>query len=533
MSIMPWGRARFVGRHRNMVVGLLLILAGVAAVAARSDLPEPPLQDFQTVRSRDFADLPLDRLDELYARLIDSLAITNGEALYQAYQAGQPIVHYVFTHGNSEAQLAVLEKTAAFIHTIPRYRNLPGRSVFGGVAEALEAGGGTSARLGEAIATRTASFDRLPLPSRAELDDYRIFPIKDGERLAITSGNAQQFGYLIAELTRLAAAATPPAGREQQWRAALGTVHDFAAHDTLRFYWLEMPGWHWAGAYPNVRARTLAKLDGEPKLKTRIFFRAFIDYDVHLFAIAADLVAAERTAPWLTRNRGDRAAVLDAYAIGLRALTARIDPGADGRGFRFDRGYWADNPVAAYAKCVDPLPPTKECRWDGYVSDVSHAQRWPFWLESFAQAAPDKARRKQVEIWRQGLAHELGEHVLRADAAGRPLMSNFMDGHDGWYLFTGAEPGGSGHRPSSLTGWSMRYGAWASLAPLDKRIADAHRRFCQVIASEDPADITFRTVRYGAPGPDPRNGFASAKDEYGRTSSYYLPCRIAVAMGQY
>lgn len=521
-----------MNRHRLKLGGTLAALAALAIAASQPEPVADPPQNFQTVPDRDFAELPLERVDMLYARLLQSLVPSEGETIYQAYQTGQPIVRYVFARGSSRAQLAILEQTASFLAGLPRYADLPGRSLLDPLARGLEGQGGRAAKIGEAIAQRGASFDGLPLPTRAELDDYRTFPMRQGERLAITSGNAQQFGYLLAEITRLAADKTPPPGGERAWRSALRRIHDFAAHDTLRFYWLEMPGWHWAGAYPNVRARTLAKLAGEPKLTPRRFFRAFIDYDLHLFAIAADLVAAERAAPWLIDDPADRAAVIDAHAIGLRVLKERIDRGPGGQGFGFDRGYWRDNPVAAYASCTDPRPPAAECRWAEYVSDISHAQRWPSWLESFA-AADDGKDAALIAHWQAGLARSLAEKVLSKDAAGRPLMRNFMDGHDGWYLFTGTQPGGSGSRPSSLTGWAMRYGAWAQLAPLDGRIAEAHRRFCAVIASRDAADIAFRTRNYGAPGADPANGFMSTKDEYGPDSYYVLPCRIGAAMKLY
>lgn len=521
--------------HRLLPSALLGGVAVLAIATAKPAAAPRPMGNFQTLHQESFATAPLDPIDRFYAQLIDSTSPNAGVSLYQSFQSGQPMIAYAFAKGDSAAQLAILEKTAAFLQTLPRYGSLPGRSVFGGTAEALEAQGGSFARVGEAISKRTASFDGLPLPSSAALNDYRSFPMMDGGLLTITSGNAQQFGYLIAELTRLAAAKPVPSPVAARWRRALHIVHDFAAHDTLRFYWLEMPAWHWAGAYPNMRARSLARLQGEPKLDKRLFFRAFIDYDLHMLATAADLTAAERAAPWLIVNTRDRAAVRDAYALGRRVLRERVDRRPDGRGFGFDRGYWRDNPVAAYADCRQNTPPAAECRWDGYVTDVSHGQRWPLWLDSFAAAASDPKERAQIEAWRAGLAYELAEHVLRFDAEHRPIMSNFLDGHDGWYLFagTGTGAGVSGHRPSSLTGWAMRYAAYASLAPRDSRIAEAHRRFCAVIASAAPGDIAFRTVRYGPPGPDPTNGFTSVIDDYGADRSYTLNCRIAQALGYF
>lgn len=261
----------------------------------------------------------------------------------------------------------------------------------------------------------------------------------------------------------------------------------------------------------------------------RIFFRAFTDYDLHVLAIAADILATHRRAPWLRRSQEDNALIRDMNSIAARVLRERVSTGPDGRGFHFDRGAWRDNPVAAYARCTEPTLPRRECPAEDYVTDVSHGQRWPVWLASFAEAARGTPEEARVELWRRNLARQVVEQVVRFDAAGRPVMANFLDGSDGWYnvVQTGS---GTGHRPSSLTGWAMRMGNWQLLADYDPRIREVYARFCRVITSNDPADIRFRTERYGAPGPDPANGYASARDEFGADSFYVLPCRIYGAL---
>jgi len=441
-----------------------------------------------------------------YSATIERLDPRSGDAMYIAQQTATPLVHAIFTLGTDDQRARALAVTADLIRSLP-----------------------TADQLREESAAD--SFDGFPIPNGRAVSRRHLFPMRVDGRLKMLSANAQQFSYLLSTLLRLAAQSRPAEGRSDRWEADLAALYGFLIDDILRFYWLEAPAWHWAGAYPNMRARTFARLDGDPKLAPRRFFRAFTDYDLHLFAIAADLKATQRIAPQLVRSPADRSLVADANAIGMRVLRARIDMGPEGRGFAFDRGMWDDNPSTQYAACRSPLPPPAPCPGREVTQDVSHAQRWPWWLQSFGEAARGTPDEPIIRKWRRALARQIGEKVIRFDADRRPLMTNFIDGRDGWYNLVTKDGVLSGHRPSSLTGWSMRYGAWALLAPLSARLADGYRAFCRVIVSDDPADITFRTRNYGAPGDVPSTGFASETDEFGSSSLYLEPCRIYRAMG--
>ncbi len=507
-----------------------LLAAGVIAFSAplarQSEQPSPA----RAVKKVDHALFSVD--DEVavtreYSDLVDRLDPEVGPTLYVAYQQGLPLVHAAFLAGDDNTQLAIIQKTAGFIDSLPTYGELINPSIGANLAGSLQERDGAAGAVGAILSKTTDSLDGLAIEYDPRLDDYRLFPMRSDGHLRIASGNAQQFAYLLSTMVRLAAARSPPPGREAEWMAAVRAVHAFVLHDTLRLYWTEMPAWHWAGAYPNMRERTAARLRNDPKLAPRVFFRAFTDYDMHVLAIGADLAAAHRDAPWLAPEASDRLLAREVADTGLRVLRLRADFGADGRGFGFDRGYWRDNPVAAYALCLDVLPPQRECRWQAYVTDVSHGHRWPMWLGSFAAAARDTPQAIRIAALRRGLARDIADKVIRYDAANRPIMSNFIDGNDGWYNLTEE----SGHRPSSLTGWSMRSGAWALLFEDEPRIAEAYRRFCDVIGSSDPDDIRFRVRFYGPPGPNRENGFVPTQDDFGATSFWTIPCKIYLMPG--
>src|SRR3546814_8363111 len=78
----------------------------------------------------------------------------------------------------------------------------------------------------------------------------------------------------------------------------LRMISAYLARDFLRFFWLEAPAWHWSGALEGgMKERALARLDGGKKMQKRRFFRGFLDYDMHVMAVAADLKAATPIRP--------------------------------------------------------------------------------------------------------------------------------------------------------------------------------------------------------------------------------------------
>lgn len=514
----------------GLAVTAAAMIAGAAITACASAAPLAAVSGEARREAGALTPANLSRIDEQFAALMKRTSPASGESIYVAQQLGTPLVNAIFTLGNAPSQARALHEMANFVGALPTLDSVASGSLNQAIARSITDQSGVLRWAREHLVALDQSFDGLPLPNGGA-GRRHVFPMTTGGALRIETGNAQQFAYLASTMLRLASQSSPPGGQARQWNRDLKTLYAFLADDTLRFYWLEATAWHWRGAFPNMRTRTLARLDGAPGMETRIFFRAFTDYDLHILAIGADLKAATRFAPSLVRSRADTDLIDDVSRIGWRVLLTRIDLDLDGRGFAFDRGMWRDNPASAYADCEEPLPPREKCPRARIAQDVSHAQRWPLWLQSFLQAFPDPDHAHRIDAWRRGLASEIGQKVIRYDSAERPLMANFVDGHDGWYLYVKTPTEESGHAPSSLTGWSMRHGNWALLGRLDTHLAEGYRRFCRVIASSSSDDIEFRTTHYGAPGTDASTGFASTRDEFGPTSFYVTPCRIYHAMG--
>ena len=456
------------------------------------------------------------------ARFRTSIDPGVGSSIYTAYNIGYPLARAILSAGQAETKRALVAHAAGLIESLPTLGTLMDDYPASGLSGSLGSVSSTLGEVGQRISPQ-ARFDGLPLPRENGLRDVQIFPLEGADTLEINTGNIQQFGHYLSTVLRLGVQDEDVLSSSQA-REDLRKIADYLVDDYLRFFWLEAPAWHWTGAFEGgVRARTIARLEDDPAFAARDFFRAFLDYDLHVLAVAADVRGARADGELdLRLSREDVALLDDLRAIAWRVLEQRVSKSE--QGFGFDRGLWDDNPVADYGGCQSNSLPEAKCPIHDYTADISHAQRWPAWLDSFAAGEPSAARRARMARWREAFADRVaqnikydGEHVL---------LPNFLDGRDGWMLTTGSQGGNGAHPPSSMTGWAMRYGMVARIAEYDTRLAKAQRRFCATIVSRAEGDIAFRTRNYGEPEANPANGIRPLTDEYGLGSIYDHICRM-------
>ena len=511
----------------SATIGLLAILLG-APPAAGAPLCTPPTDAA--------APLPPVRLAEVerrYIALLDGVDPTVSSSVYQAQPQGMPLVHAVFAWGDAAMRGRILARTARLVEGLPTLEELAAPDIIQSLTRGLEQSGSLGSRARQAFIGLPVTIDGLTPPAARADAPRHIFPMRQDDGIRVASGPAQQFAYLVSTLVRLAAVSPPAQGEGAEWRQDLDTLYRFVADDTLRFYWREAPAWHWAGPFPNMRARLLARLDGEAWIEKPRYYAGLLDYEVHTFAAAADLITARHANPALGTAEDEDALLRDIRELGMRALRARIDDGGDGSRFLYDKNIWREHPTYAHVLCNPNEPPNAPCGPPQTTAqDVSHAQRWPWWLRSLELSSPAGSEdRRTVERWQRGVARQLGAKVFSFDADGRPWMTNFVDGSDGWYRFAETPARPWGHPPSSLTGDAMRAGSWSLLAPFDPTLARAQRRFCEVIRSTDPDDVVFRTARYGPNSVVPRPHGVTPRDIYGPGSFPALTCEVFASFG--
>lgn len=510
---------------RHLVAGNQVF--GVAALEKGRQTPVPPL----SIGDR------RDALDRLLS-LLQKTDVSNGEALYEAQQEGMALAEAVFRFGSSADKVAVLDAAASLVRALPTAGTLAERSFVSSHIGSLELLAPALTKVRQRIGRLAFSIDGLPLPpgpSRTR----RVFPILEGENIRVSSEIEMQYVYLLSTILRLST--EKPIYDDDRLlalsRASMQTLFAFVLRDKVEFYWKEAPAWHWSGPFRNMQKRVALKLEQVDSRVTKPpWFGAVVDHELHLFAVAADLMAAASLDKELARleDREDISILKEIRASTLEILRTRVSAGRQGDGFLFDFGYWTTNPSYRYSGCVSRSPiPRSPCPIQAVATDVSHARRWPWWLESFANSWEEGSPGRQtIRRLQQRLATQFVRDVVYTDARGRPLTRNFMDGRDGWYRLKEFPDHPWGHGPSSMTG-ALRYGSWAMLSPYNPRIATIQQSFCRVVVSTDRTDIAFRTLYYGSASSKPKMAGLGETDLYGPGSLYALTCRVGAARGLY
>jgi hypothetical protein len=478
---------------------------------------------------------------EVVRRLLSILRTTDpasSAGLYEAQQQGMALAFAAFAFGTPQEQDSILSAAVEQVEALPTADDLLDRSPVSRVISEVEGLSPIFTKARQRVGRLSFEVDRVALP-RGPARARRVFPIVDGGKVNVMSEVEMQYAYLLSTILRLATERPLPATHPlmARRRDLSRRLFSFLVRDKIGFYWLEAPAWHWSGPFSNMRERLQLKLAAsDARITTPKWFGAIVDHELHLIAVASDLSAAARHDSALDAmlTKTESAMLQEIRATALDMLHRRVSVGPHGSGFLVDLGYWSTNPSYAFAGCLEKTPvPTTPCPLDTVATDVSHARRWPWWLESMKEAWPPDARaRLEIEGYQRRLAFQFGQVVLYHDRRRRPLTRNYMDGIDGWYSLADAPSKRWGYSPSSMTG-ALRYGSWARLSPLQPDIGPAHGEFCRVLASTAPDDILFRTRYYGSASDKRELGGLGESDLYGGGSLYALTCRIGSAFGYY
>jgi hypothetical protein len=274
----------------------------------------------------------------------------------------------------------------------------------------------------------------------------------------------------------------------------------------VRKDWVVAPAWQW-GRKPfpgGIRERILWKLNTREPEKT--YYRAIVDDDLFLIAIAADLKVyggtLEHTQPW-------DATLDDILATAYRVFSQEgaFQPGG---GWLFQPGVWADHPEYQYAGNAAAEPGIRPAPVPGIAADSSHSMRFAAWLTSLMLASPpgSDSYRFYARL-RQALEKQFFEKVLIPPTPARPcyLLNNFMDGSDGVYRWNYESVGsGEGYGPNQLSG-SVLLGWWSVLD--SQRVRDFYARLASQFPWPDQCMEFYQGPAPSAPRPAAENGLAS------------------------
>lgn len=241
------------------------------------------------------------------------------------------------------------------------------------------------------------------------------------------------------------------------------------------------------------------------------YHHAVTDTDLWMIAMIGEVLDANRRSPALVpMSDVDRRLLKEAEAAGVDMLWSRADwhagaSRADGTtlaSLDFFEGEMEDHPDYAFAgDSMEQLPTQKHLPTPGVVGwDVSHATRIPQVLASLHRTMPDLVPDSALRL----LGNQLANRALRG-GSGRPLLTNFLDGTNGWYRvgYHGADFGyppseqcdsrGSTRRPCLTT---FGFVGWGQLGDASPNLCRALRSVADLAVTSASGTAAFAARHY-------------------------------------
>ena len=288
-------------------------------------------------------------------------------------------------------------------------------------------------------------------------------------------------------------------------------------------YWRVTPAWQWGRApFPGGgRERLLWKLKNRKTQKS--YYRAVLDHDLYIFAMAADLKKYANGTP---QQKAWEAVLDDVLTIAHHVFTQEVawQPGG---GWVLQPGVWTDHPEYQYAGNKDIHPGLGPSPVPGIATDSSHSLRFPLWLTSLMGAySTGSEDYRFYQNLRSGLEKQFYDKVLVKPTPERPcfLITNFMDGSNGVYRWGYQSLGkDSGYGPYEVSG-SFLLGWWAFLD------TDRMRNVYREAAAEFPWPKECLVLYLGpSPGPNPHPDISSESAQ-ARIRMYHTTVLLATQL---
>ena len=320
-------------------------------------------------------------------------------------------------------------------------------------------------------------------PSRSGSGEYHIFPIVSSDgRIFNGSLYILQFSYLLSNLAKtiISYKSGDISTLSTVEKSFLDVALPFLQNDVVipQYEIIEAAGY--LCSYPNMKARINAKLNWDPTVKALSYYKAIVDQELFLFAIASDLryVADRYSTGKFTLNKSKLGEIIgQCYQVFDQRLQK-------GEGFIFDMGVWDDHPDHAYAGYTGTKYPTKKCPVKNGSWDSSHFTRFPYLLRSYRDAYT-----RHTDKWEyyNNLLYRLSVQFMTSvliDTAKLPLLANYMSGTNGWYRVDSPE---KYYKPSDLTSSALS-GAWYQLVEVNPDVKSFNCAMAKVVRQSSSND---------------------------------------------
>jgi len=294
--------------------------------------------------------------------------------------------------------------------------------------------------------------------------------------------------------------------------------------EKIQRLWSGEPAWQWGRPpFPGgMRERLSWKL--WQKTSRRSYYRAIIDEELYLFAIAADVCFCRRM-----QGGCVPAFINEILGVAYEVFQQRVKWLPDG-GWLFQTGVWDDYPDYAYAGCLEKKKELQPSTVHDVATDSSHSHRFPLWLSSLAAADSSSAgsRKNYYVKLRQGMARQFFLKVLLPPTAEFPAfrLNNYMDGGNGIFRWNYPTQGaGRGYGPYELSG-TLLLGWWTFLQTAE--IRDVYRD----IVRQFPLPAAVAALYLGPDTNRQRERLVKGENPY-RNGFYELICLLAGTLPRY
>jgi len=226
----------------------------------------------------------------------------------------------------------------------------------------------------------------------------------------------------------------------------------------LKKIW-EAPAWMWdSNPFPNMKQRIHWKMRVENVKYS--YYKAILDEDLFVFAIAADLVH-------LLKNQNKKAVPDYLNEILLKSYDVYSEMVRFNKGhWYFQQGVWADHPDFFYAGQFEKKPGMNKRPVNNITWDSSHSHRFPMWLKSMRNAYDIKSDeyRYYDKLINDLACTFLSRVYVPPDSSFWGIrLNNYMNGHNGIYRWNYPTQGeNNGYGPFELSG-TFFLGWWSFL----------------------------------------------------------------------
>lgn len=220
--------------------------------------------------------------------------------------------------------------------------------------------------------------------------------------------------------------------------------------------WVLEPAYQWEKLpFFGANAR-LSYISSKEAVFNYGYYKAVIDYELFLFAIAGDISFVLQKNPNMSKKlrKEEKNSIRDVLETGIGIIRER-GYFTKSMGWLFQIGVWSDHEDYRFAGHEKLDANLNEALVNDISEDASHSHRWPLFFRSLLNSPNlDMDDKHYLKKAYRGFCKQFRDVVVQKDSEG-VLLTNFMDGKNGVYRYRYSTVGKNnklGYGPYELSG---------------------------------------------------------------------------------